>query len=170
MDLSKSSLSFEEIVEVDIPELTSVMTRAFDDDARKHLGLERSGPEGYDNGGFFRKWLLGYEETVGYKAVTHGVIVGAAIVWIFEHGRNLLGTIFVDPAYQDRGVGTSLWQFIEKTHSDTAIWRLGTPSWAIKNHYFYEQKCGFRRIEAEAVVESTDDSWVYQKKMRQTRM
>jgi len=166
MDLNKFSLSFEEIVETDIPELTAVMTRAFDDDARKHLGLERSGPEGYDNGGFFRKWLFGYEETVGYKAVAQGMIVGAAIAWIFEHGKNVLGTIFVDSPYQDRGVGTSLWQFIEKTHSDTTIWRLRTPSWAIKNHYFYETKCGFHRMKAEAVAESTDDLWAYQKKMQ----
>jgi len=45
--------------------MTQVMTRAFDDDARKHLGAQKGGPEGYDDGEFFRKWLFGYESTVG---------------------------------------------------------------------------------------------------------
>jgi len=32
------------VLEEDIPELSQVMTRAFDDDARKHLGVEKGGP------------------------------------------------------------------------------------------------------------------------------
>jgi len=39
-------LIFEGITEEDVPELTRVMTRAFDDD-----------------GGFFRQWLFPYEES-----------------------------------------------------------------------------------------------------------
>ena len=34
-------LAYEEIVEADIPALTEVMTRAFDDDSQKHLGKEK---------------------------------------------------------------------------------------------------------------------------------
>ena len=34
------TLSYEEITEADLPQLTEVMTRAFDDDSRKHRGLE----------------------------------------------------------------------------------------------------------------------------------
>ncbi|MGD1994471.1 MAG: hypothetical protein PVI59_14855, partial [Anaerolineae bacterium] len=56
-------LVFESITEADVPELTAVMTRAFDDDAQKHLGQERGGPPGYDDGEFFRKWLFGYQES-----------------------------------------------------------------------------------------------------------
>ena len=40
--------------EPDIPVLMPVMKRAFDDDARKHLGKESGGPPGYDDGEFFR--------------------------------------------------------------------------------------------------------------------
>jgi hypothetical protein len=53
------NLVFEKAGEGDIPELTRVMTRAFDDDAQKHLGIEKGGPPGYDDGEFFRKWMLG---------------------------------------------------------------------------------------------------------------
>ena len=47
-------LSFTLMAESDIPDLTPVMTRAFDDDSQKHLGKEKGGPPGYDNGDFPR--------------------------------------------------------------------------------------------------------------------
>ena len=160
-----TSLVFEEIVEADLPELTGVMTRAFDDDARKHLGVEKGGPEGYDNGGFFRKWLFGHERSVGYKVVSDDRIVGAIIVWIFDTGQNILGTVFVDPEHQDRGVGARIWAFVESTYPDTRTWQLETPSFATKNHRFYE-KCGFFRVEAErAEGDTPGESWVYRKEM-----
>jgi ribosomal protein S18 acetylase RimI-like enzyme len=152
-------LRFEEIVETDLPALTDVMTRAFDDDSQKHLGRERGGPPGYDNGDFFRKWLFGYEESEGYKALADGEIVGAMIVWVLEHGDNILGNIFVDPQCQDTGVGTRMWQFVETTYPETKSWTLETPCWAKKNHHFYENKCGFTKIKEEG------DSFVYHKDM-----
>lgn len=156
-------LVFEEATEADIPALTGAMTRAFDDDSQKHLGKERGGPPGYDNGDFFRQWMLGYQESVGYKVVAEGKVVGGIIVWIFENGNNMVGTIFVDPAYQDRGVGSRTWRFIEATYPDTETWNLETPCWATKNHFFYEQKCGF------AKVGTTEDSFVYKKEVPQRR-
>lgn len=44
--------------EVHIDELTKIMERAFNEDARIHLGKERGGPDGYDDGSFLRKWGL----------------------------------------------------------------------------------------------------------------
>jgi GNAT superfamily N-acetyltransferase len=158
--MSAQILSLEEINETDIPELTIVMTRAFDDDAQKHLGVERGGPEGYDNGEFFRKWLFGYKESDVYKIILGDKIVGGFIVWIYEHGENNVGTIFVDPLYQDRGVGTQAWQFVEATYPNTKQWDLGTPIWAVKNHHFYE-KCGFYRVE------TNEDGIHYRKEMRE---
>lgn len=139
-------LSFSEITVDDIPALTEVMTRAFDDDAQRHLGIPSGGPDGYDDGSFFRKWLFGYEESFGYKVLDGSKIIGGFIVWIFAHGNNVLGTIFVDPNYQNLGVGTECWQFIEENYPHTKSWQLGTPRWAVKNHYYYETKCGFHRI------------------------
>ena len=165
-DQRELDLSFEDITEGDIPELTGVMTRAFDDDAQKHLGLERGGPEGYDNGDFFRQWLFGYRESVGYKVVSQGKIIGGIIVWILEQGHNVLGTIFVEPDYQDCGVGTRLWGFIEATYPETKSWRLATPDWASKNHYFYESKCGFHRVESDPIVGAVKGQIVYRKDMQ----
>jgi len=156
MDAQQLPLTFAEMTEADIPKVTDVMTRAFDDDSRRHLGRERGGPEGYDTGDFFRKWLLGYRESIGYLALMDGCIIGAAIVWVFPHGHNVLGTIFVDPEYQDRGIGTRFWRFLEATYSQTKDWRLETPIWATKNHHFYE-KCGFARVGEQ------DDVYKYYK-------
>ena len=161
-DAAPIELKYEKITEADIPDLTRVMTRAFDDDARKHLGLEKGGPEGYDNGEFFRKWLFAYDESEGYKILLEGQIIGGLIVWIMGDGNNTLGTIFVDPAYQDRGVGRHAWTFIELTYAEARSWRLETPGFATKNHHFYE-KCGFVKIKEEAAPEHPGSSFVYLK-------
>jgi len=167
MSHKELELSFEEITQEDIPELTGVMTRAFDDDAQKHLGVERGGPEGYDNGEFFRTWLFGYEQTVGYKVVSQGQIIAGIIVWILEGGHNVVGTLFVEPQYQDRGVGTEIWRYIEDKYPETRSWRLVTPEWATKNHYFYEAKCGFQRVESDPIVGEEADGFIYRKEMGQ---
>lgn len=162
MTFGEIALSFGEIVETDIPELTAVMTRAFDDDAHKHLGQERGGPDGYDTGDFFRNWLFGHEESVGYKVLVDGKIAGGIIVWILAGRENILGTIFVDPEFQDHGIGARLWEFVEQRHPDTASWRLGTPEWATKNHHFYAKR-GFTRVAQDPANPASDDSVTFRK-------
>jgi len=160
------NLAFREITQADLPELTRVMTHAFDDDAQRHLGVEKGGPPGYDNGEFFHQWLFPYEESKGYAILLEGQIVGGFIVWILPHGRNILGTIFVDPECQNRGIGTRAWEFIEQTYPESASWELGTPSYATSNHSFYE-KCGFHKVREEDEPEHPFDTWIYQKLMGQ---
>ena len=139
---------FDRMSENDIPELAAVMKSAFDNDAQKYLGRSEGGPDGYDNGDFFRKWVFGEAGGIGWKIMVDGKIAGAFIVWILPDGNNILGNIFVDPALQDLGVGTHAWQFIETTYPNTNSWWLETPVWAKKNHHFYE-KLGFVREKVE---------------------
>ena len=158
-------LVFKEMKEEDIPEQTKIMTRAFDDDSQRHLGEEKGGPPGYDDGEFFRTWLLPYKESIGYKVLLNGKQIAGIIVWILPKGKNNLGTIFVDPEFQNKGIGYKMWQFIEKTYPNTRSWTLGTPSWAISNHHFY-QKCGFTKIREEPMEEHSGTSFIYQKIMK----
>ena len=158
-------LIFLIIEEPDIPVLIPVMKRAFDDDARKHLGKESGGPPGYDDGEFFRTWLLPYQESVGYKITSGDQVIGGMIVWILPEGHNILGTIFVDPEYQDLGVGQQTWQFIEETYPETRSWRLGTPVWATKNHHFYV-KCGFKLVESDPLIPPEEDTTIYRKEIK----
>ena len=164
-DMSGLDLIFEFMTEEDIPALTYVMKRAFDDDAHRHLGQEKGGPPGYDNGDFFRQWLLPYEESVGYKVFSGNNLIAGIIVWILPENHNILGTIFVDPDFQDQGVGQGIWAHIETTYPETISWRLGTPPWATKNHHFY-QKCGFVRVEEDPLIKPEDDSWIFRKEVK----
>lgn len=162
--MDELSISYELMTETDIPTVTPVMKRAFDDDAQKHLGQESGGPPGYDNGDFFRQWLLPYPESVGYKILVEEEVIGGIIVWILPEGHNILGTIFVDPDFQDRGVGQRTWLFIEDNYPDTKSWRLGTPTWATKNHHFYE-KCDFEKVDKDPLIPPEDDSIIYRKEL-----
>lgn len=160
--MDEIDLKFELLSEADLPRITPVMKRAFDDDARKHLGKDSGGPPGYDNGDFFRTWLFPYQESVGYKVVSGVEIIGGIIVWILPGGDNILGTIFIDPDFQDQGIGWRTWQFIEETYPQTRSWRLGTPAWATKNHHFY-RKCGFLEVDSDPLIPAEDENLVFWK-------
>ena len=160
-----TQIEFNKITEKDISKLTEVMKRAFDDDAQKHLGQERGGPEGYDDGEFFRQWLFGYQESVGYKIELENQVIGGIIVWILPEGHNILGTIFIDPAFQDQGIGEQTWGQIEQLYPETKSWRLATPTWATKNHHFY-QKCGFVQVESDPMIPPEEGITIYQKELK----
>ena len=154
---------FEEITEADIPSLTKAMTLAFDDDTQTYLG-EKGGPEGYDNGDFFRKWLFSsYKESRGFKIILNKQIIGGFIVWIYGHGKNILGTIFVSPEYQRNGIGGTAWKFIEQKYPDTKSWVLTTPSYSIRNHHFYEKKCDFTKVGEKPAQDSSRTEFIYRK-------
>jgi len=164
------NLTFVELDEQDIPAITAVMARAFDHDSQRHLDVEKGGPDGYDDGRFFRKWVFSFTESRGYKVLLDDQIVGGFVVWLYDHEPNVLGTIFVDPDYQDRGIATRAWSFIEKTHPSPRGWRLGTPGYATKNRYFYEHKCGFRKIQERATPEHGGMSLIYEKRPQTKRV
>jgi N-acetylglutamate synthase-like GNAT family acetyltransferase len=126
MESSNIDLYYRLIEEDDIPELTKVMQRAFDDDAQR--------------------------------------IVGGMIVWILPDNQNILGTIFIDPDYQDCGIGQKSWQFIEGVYPQTDSWRLATPSWAVKNYHFY-QKCGFQEVSSDPLIPPEEQQTIYRKEI-----
>ena len=157
-------VKLEKITEEDIPELTQAMTKAFDDDTQKYLGVEKGGPEGYDNGGFFRKWLFPYDECEGYKILVDGKIVGGLLVWLAEDRNYTWGTVFVDPAWQNKGICTQAWKAIESLYPDATSWTLDTPSYSKKNHKVYE-KLGFVKVREVDTPEHRGTSFVYRKTM-----
>lgn len=128
----------------DVDALTEVMTRAFDDDARRHLGVPKGGPPGYDTGEFLRKHGLD-PRARAFVAVQGGAPVGAIIVFPRADGDHVLGCVFTDPDVQRRGVGAALVAHVEAAFPARS-WTLETPGYATSNHRFYTERCGFTKV------------------------
>ena len=69
--------------ELHIDTLTKIMERAFDEDTRIHLGNEKGGPDGYNNGEFLRKWGL-HNDSSSYYISLNEQLIGGVILWINE--------------------------------------------------------------------------------------
>ncbi len=156
-------LVFEQLQEERIDELTTIMTRAFDEDCRIHLGKDKGGPEGYDNGAFLRKWGLDANSTA-YQISMEGKLMAGLILWINPESRvNYLGNIFVDPVLQNRGIGQLIWEFVEKEYPNTKKWYTETAGFSRRNHNFYVNKLGFHVIRIENPKDTVDSSYKMEK-------
>lgn len=161
-------LVFEDIGESDIDELTGIMTRAFDEDTRIHLGRESGGPPGYDDGSFLRRFAFD-PNSVAYKILKDGTTIGVLILWINnETKQNFLGTVFIEPAMENQGIGRTVWDFVEHEYPDTEVWRTETPIFSHRNHHFYVNKCGFHvvRIDNPREIDNGEGSFILEKVMK----
>lgn len=131
-----------------ICELTKIMERAFDEDTRIHLGETKGGPEGYDDGTFLRKWGL-HKDASSYCVYLDGKLIGGVILWIRDDHNNFLGNIFLDPEYENQGIGLKVWETIERMYPHTKVWNTETPIFSSRNHNFYVNKCGFHIVKIE---------------------
>jgi hypothetical protein len=160
-----NNLQFDILCEQDVEILTSTMKRAFDEDAKRHLNENTGGPDGYDNGDFLRKFALN-NGSKAYKISKDGKPIGAIIVWINNNHENFLGNIFIDPDLQDKGLGTTVWKFIESEYPETVIWRTETPGFSKRNHNFYVNKCGFKIIRIDNPGNKYEESYFMEKEMK----
>jgi len=145
----------------DVDTLTEVMTRAFDDDARRHLGVPKGGPPGYDTGEFLREYALD-PRARAFAAVLEGRPVGAIIVFPREDGHHVLGGLFTDPDVQRRGIGAALFAHVEAAFPARS-WTLETPGFATSNHRFYAEKCGFRKAGEREEPDGVGTMFVFEK-------
>lgn len=148
----------------DVAALTKVMTRAFDDDARRHLGAEKGGPPGYDTGEFLLEH--GFDPRArAFAAILDERPVGAVIVFPGEDGNHVLGCMFTDPEVQRRGIGTALFAHVEAAYPARS-WTLETPGYAESNHRFYVEKCGFRKDGERDDPDGVGTMFVFEKTCR----
>jgi len=157
-------LEFHPFVEEDVRVLTPVMKHAFDAGAKKDTGKSHGGPPGYDNGGFLKRFALDPKSTA-FKVVKAGKPVGGLILWLSKSGSNRLGCIFVDAPLHDKGIGTTMWKFVEKEYQDTKVWRTNTPGFTPSTHVFYVNKCGFRVVKIAHSHEPEKISYLMEKVM-----
>lgn len=156
-------LSYRRFEEADVAALTVIMKKAFDEDTRIHLNESEGGPPGYDNGEFLRKWAL-HVDSAASIAMLDSKAIGLYIVWIFKNNENVLGTIFIDPEYQNQGIGLKIWEDIEARYPDTKLWRTETPGFSKRNHHFYINKCGFSITNIINAGDRFEESYILEKR------
>jgi len=77
-----------------------------------------------------------------YKMLVDGQIVGGFIVFRKAPREYELGRIFVDPDFQNQGIGTQAFEFMWQEFPLAKRWTLGTPAWNRRTRHFYK-KVGF---------------------------
>ena len=91
---------------------------------------------------------LNQKNSVAYKAVVDGEMVGGAIVVIDEEDQhNHLDLFYVKCGIHSKGIGKRMWDEIEKLHPETKVWETCTPYFERRNIHFYVNKCGFHIVE-----------------------
>ena len=140
------------------------MTRAFDDDTKRHIGDEKGGPDGYDNGEFIKKWALN-SPSQSFKILINDRIIGSVILWINEDGKNFLDNIFIDPILHNKGIGLKVWKYIESQYPNTKKWMTETPGFSKRNHNFYVNKCGFKIVKILNPGNLKEESYSLEKDM-----
>jgi len=125
----------------DAERLAQVSERAFHSDidcGAPGLG----GPPGYNSPAWQSKMMRIGEY---YTIETEGQIVGGLIVLRKGTREYEVGRIFVDPDFQNQGIGTEAFEFLWKEYPLAKRWNLGTPAWNRRTRHFYK-KVGFTEI------------------------
>lgn len=124
----------------DADALARASERAFHSDI--HCGAPGiGGPPGYDSAAWQTKMMRIGEY---YKIVSEDQIVGGMILFRQGTRQYEVGRIFVDPDFQNQGIGTQALEFLWKNYPLAKRWSLGTPAWNHRTRYFYKKKVGFR--------------------------
>ena len=160
--INLEQLRFLEATDKDIPMMTEVMTRSFNDDSQRFRGEPEGGPDGYNDGRFFNQWM---KKGKCWKIQLGDRLIGAFLIFedYPEKGSNVLGTIFLDPEYQNHGIGSYVMDYVHQTFP-AKRWVLDTPEWHTRNHHFYE-KLGYRKIGEQREPHAGFTLRIYQKDM-----
>lgn len=130
----------------DAEQLAQVSKRAFDDDI--HYGAPGpGGPPGYDSAAWQQQAMRfgEYYKIVAEKRIIGGIIILRKGVREYEVGR-----IFIEPEFQNQGIGAEAFQFLWKSYPLAKRWTLGTPGWNQRTQHFYK-KVGFVEIGIDRV-------------------
>jgi len=125
----------------DADTLAQVSERAFHSDIHCEAPWV-GGPPGYDSATWQVKMMrLGDY----YSIIVENQIVGGLIVLRKGTRHYELGRIFVDPDFQNQGVGTQAIEFLWQEYPLAKRWTLATPAWNRRTRHFYK-RAGFLEI------------------------
>jgi RimJ/RimL family protein N-acetyltransferase len=118
--------------------LARVSERAFHHDV--HCGAPGpGGPPGYDSDRWQAR-MMGVGDY--FKIVAGDQIVGGVIVLRKRAREYEVGRIFLDPDYQNKGIGTEVLELLWQEYPLAKRWTLDTPAWNRRTRQFYK-KLGF---------------------------
>jgi len=140
-------IELEKALLCDLETLTEIQIRTFvDDNKHKPPGSSMEGPPGYNSLKWNSYWII---HTHYYKILYKGQIVGGMILYDLGDQHFEVGRIWVDPAFQNLGIGQAAVTEMFNLHPDVRKWTLGTPSWAVRNQHFYEKMGFVKKRETE---------------------
>ena len=126
----------------DAEALAKACERAFHSDVDCGAPTVTGGPPGYNSAAFQRKAMKWSEY---YKIVVDDEIAGGVFYRRTAPREFELDRIFVDPAFQNQGIGTKAMEFVLEAEPLAKRWTLGTPEWNVRTRHFYP-KFGFVEI------------------------
>ena len=135
------SIRFEKATPNDAVTLAKVSERAFHSDI--HCGAKKpGGPFGYKHDMWQTRMM-----TAGkyYKILFDDQIVGGIIVRVMGYQYSEVTRVFIDPFFQNRGIGTQAFEFLWAEFPEVKRWTLGTPAWNQRTRHFYK-KVGFVEV------------------------
>jgi GNAT superfamily N-acetyltransferase len=80
-----------------------------------------------------------------YKISFDGVIAGGICVIPSVNDLIRIKYFFISDIYQNKSIGSTTMELIEKKYSNARTWALVTPYKAYRNHHFYE-KFGYSKV------------------------
>ncbi|GIP24651.1 GNAT family N-acetyltransferase [Paenibacillus sp. J22TS3] len=138
-------LKLERAIKDDAQRLAEIQKASFDEESKHFNNNEIGGPSGYDSSSWQEEMMQNCEY---FKVLLDGEIIGGVLILIESSEAHNLGRIFIDPNFQNQGIGMRVIEEIEGIYSGCKKWWLDTPSWSVKNHHFYT-KCGYSKVGEE---------------------
>jgi GNAT superfamily N-acetyltransferase len=129
---------FERATLEDAQNLVDLKIRAFAEDAQRY----GSGPPNHDSLEHTRRAI---EQALSHKILCNGKAIGGFV--LFDQGSDhmRLGSLYLDPDYHNRGIGSQAIHFMESAFPHIRKWSLDTPYQNYRNHHFYE-KNGYVKV------------------------
>ena len=115
------------------------------------------GPPGYNSSAWQSKMMRFGDY---YTIEMERQIVGGLIILRKGTREYEVGRIFVDPDFQNQGIGTEAFEFLWKQYPLAKRWNLGTPAWNRRTRHFYK-KVGFVEIG-----EDSDGCILFERRIR----
>ena len=138
-------MRIEKATTQDAKTLAVISQQAFDDDAR-YGAPGPGGPPGYKSAQWQAKMMR-----IGmyYNILRDDRIVGGAIIFQQKPRQYELGRMFIQPAFQNQGIGAQVFALLWMAFPDATRWTLETPVWNQRTRHFY-RKAGFVEIGENA--------------------